>query len=123
MTSYPIRKLTSLIICVLAVMPPAPAYAHAALIAATPAQSAIVQYQPTQIDLSFSEAITPVLDRIRVIGPDGQRWDAGPAQAEGTELRIPLTGTRTTRSWARLSWPPSTPATWDWSCWSARRSC
>ncbi len=97
MTLYPIRiktlmsKLAALIICVLVVMPPAPAYAHAALLATTPAQGTILQYQPTQIDLSFSEAITPVLDRIRVIGPDGQRWDKGPAQAEGTELRIPMT--------------------------------
>src|SRR5690242_7689390 len=85
------RRLLPLVICVLAVLPATPARAHAALIASTPAQGTIVQYQPTQIDLSFSEPITPVVDKIRVIGPDGQRWDRGTARAEGTELHIPIT--------------------------------
>ncbi|WP_117208404.1 copper resistance CopC/CopD family protein [Allorhizocola rhizosphaerae] len=84
------RKLLPLVICALVVLPPAPAHAHAALIASNPAQGTIVQYQPTQIDLTFSEPVTPVVDRIRIIGPDGQRWDRGTPQAEGTELRIPM---------------------------------
>ncbi len=84
------RKLLPLIVCALVVLPPAPAHAHAALIATNPAQGTIVQYQPVQIDLTFSEPITPVVDKIRIIGPDGQRWDKGTPRAEGTELRIPM---------------------------------
>jgi len=66
----------------------APAQAHAVLTRTNPLANSIVQEAPKQIVLTFSESITPVNDKIRVIGPDGKRADNGTITAEGPVLRI-----------------------------------
>ncbi len=65
-----------------------PAQAHAVLTKTSPAANSVVQQAPSEIVLTFSESITPVNDKIRVIGPDGKRADNGKISAAGAELRI-----------------------------------
>lgn len=70
--------------------PAAPAAAHAVLSSTVPAKDSIVDEAPTQVVLTFSEAVTPIEGRIRVIGPDGERADTGEPRAVGNQLVIPL---------------------------------
>lgn len=65
-----------------------PAHAHAVLTKSTPAAGSVVQEPPKEVVLTFSESISPVNDKIRVIGPDGKRADNGKLAAEGGVLRI-----------------------------------
>ena len=60
-----------------------PAQAHAVLTKTNPVANSVVQEAPKQIVLTFSESITPVNEKIRVIGPDGKRADNGKITAEG----------------------------------------
>jgi copper transport protein len=73
-------------------LPAAPAAAHAALVATSPAQGSTVPSAPSEVTLTFSESVTPVTGKIRVIAPDGSRADRGTPTASGTVLRIPLRG-------------------------------
>ncbi|NUT34551.1 MAG: copper resistance protein CopC/CopD [Hamadaea sp.] len=87
-----IRRLAIPLVLLLAMLGfvAAPASAHAVLEAAAPAQNSTVATAPTELTLTFSESISPVKDKIRVIAPDGSRADKGDPAAEGTILRIPL---------------------------------
>lgn len=67
-----------------------PAHAHAALLRSTPAAGSVVQEAPTEVVLTFSEPVSPVNDKIRVIGPDGKRVDDGKPVADGPALKIKL---------------------------------
>lgn len=89
-----IRRLAIPLIALLALLGgvATPASAHAVLVAAAPAQNSTVASAPTEVTLTFSESVTPVKDKIRVIAPDGSRADKGEPTAEGTILRIPLRG-------------------------------
>lgn len=69
--------------------PASPASAHAALIGANPAPGSIIGTSPTEITVTFSEAITPVPDHVQVIAPDGKRI-SGTATASGDVLHIPV---------------------------------
>ncbi len=84
------RKFLLLLAAAFVLLPAAPAQAHAALIKTNPVQGTTVQIAPQQVELTFSEAITPVNDKIRIIGPDGKRADTGTPKAEGAVLRIGL---------------------------------
>ncbi|GIH06987.1 transport integral membrane protein [Rhizocola hellebori] len=65
-----------------------PAQAHAVLTKSNPVANSVVQEAPKQVVLTFSESITPVNEKIRVIGPDGKRADNGKITVEGGVLRI-----------------------------------
>ena len=69
--------------------PAGPASAHAALLTASPAPGSIVGSSPTEITVTFSEAITPVTGRVQVLAPDGKRI-SGTATAKGAVLHIPV---------------------------------
>jgi copper transport protein len=72
------------------VLPARPAYAHAALMSTYPGRSSVVAQAPTQVVLTFTEAVSPVPGRILVIGPDGSRLDRGDPQATGSQVLVPL---------------------------------
>lgn len=83
--------LAALVLGLVAVLATAaPASAHAELVGATPARNSIVQQAPSQVVLTFTETVTPVEDRVRVIGPDNKRVDTGQPQVNGQNLIIPL---------------------------------
>ncbi|HEV7965500.1 MAG TPA: copper resistance CopC family protein, partial [Actinoplanes sp.] len=69
--------------------PAAPAGAHAALLSSNPAPGSIVGASPSEVTITFSEAITPVAARVQVLAPDGKRI-SGPATATGAVLHIPV---------------------------------
>nr|WP_296076381.1 copper resistance protein CopC [uncultured Actinoplanes sp.] len=71
------------------VLPAGPAPAHAVLLGATPSPGTIVGTSPTEIVITFSEAVTPVTGRVQVLAPDGKRI-SGTATASGPTLRIPV---------------------------------
>jgi copper transport protein len=70
-------------------LPASPASAHAALLTSNPAPGSVIGASPTEITVTFSEAITPVSGRIQVLAPDGKRI-SGTATASGAVLRIPV---------------------------------
>ncbi|GIF03777.1 copper resistance CopC/CopD family protein [Actinoplanes siamensis] len=68
---------------------PEPALAHAATVGSDPAPGSVVGSSPTEVTVTFSEAITPVGGRVQVIAPDGERI-SGLATARGAVLHIPV---------------------------------
>jgi copper transport protein len=72
------------------VVPPGPAYAHAALVSTYPDRNSVVAQAPTQVVLTFSEPVSPVPGRVLVVGPDGARADRDAPSASGQQLLIPL---------------------------------
>jgi copper transport protein len=79
------------IIGLLAVLGPAgPAYAHAVLESTNPEADSLLQVAPTEVVLTFSEPVSPVPDRVRVIAPDGSRVDRNDARSSGQQVIISL---------------------------------
>ncbi|GAA5183088.1 copper resistance protein CopC [Rugosimonospora acidiphila] len=73
-------------------LPAGPASAHAALVRTSPTQGSVVQQPPREIVITFSEAVTPVREKIKVIGPDGKRVDRGNPTISGDDMHVPLRG-------------------------------
>jgi copper transport protein len=70
-------------------VPAGPAQAHAALLGSVPAPGSIVGTSPTEIVITFSEAVSVVSGRVQVLAPDGKRI-SGTASTTGSTLRIPV---------------------------------
>jgi copper transport protein len=70
-------------------VPASPAFAHAALVGSTPAPGSVIGTSPTEIVVTFSEAITAVTGRVQVLDPDGKRISGTPS-VSGATLRIPV---------------------------------
>jgi copper transport protein len=70
--------------------PPSPASAHAALVRKSPAANAVLATAPAEVVLTFSEPVRAVSDKVRVVGPDGERADAGEPTVSGKAVTIPL---------------------------------
>ena len=68
--------------------PAAPASAHAVLETSTPPPNAVLATAPSEVVLTFSEAVRQVPDKIRVIAPDGSRADTGQATFSGAVVSI-----------------------------------
>jgi copper transport protein len=65
-----LRLALILLCCVfVAIATAGPAFAHAALIAASPADGAVVASAPARMTLSFSEPVSPLV--LKLVGPDG----------------------------------------------------
>ena len=68
----------------------APALAHAFLEPAVPAAGDNLRKAPTRIELHFSEALEPAFSGIEISDGAGHDMAAGPADAHGTEMDLPL---------------------------------
>jgi hypothetical protein len=68
-----------------------PAWAHTELVSSDPAQGASLAAAPTQIRLTFGEAVTLPSDPISVTGPDGAKWTVGAATIAGAVVTAPVT--------------------------------
>jgi copper transport protein len=68
--------------------PAAPASAHAVLASSTPPANAILTTAPSEVVLTFTEAVRQVPDKIRVIAPDGSRADTGEPTFSGAVVSI-----------------------------------
>jgi copper transport protein len=74
----------------LALLPFTPAHAHAVLVRTSPAQGAVVAAAPAEVVLTFSEQVSVVPAKTRIIAPDGTRADTGPPVARNGTVAIPL---------------------------------
>ncbi|TDB74532.1 copper resistance protein CopC [Micromonospora sp. KC721] len=68
--------------------PPAPASAHAVLVATAPARDAVISAPPAEVVVTFSEPIAPVAGRVQVLGPDGKKVHTGEPVVRGATMRI-----------------------------------
>jgi len=84
------RSVRALLLILVLLWPASPAQAHAKLIKTNPAQGAILPVPPAAVEVFFSEAISPVNDKIRIVGPDGQRADDAKPVVDGAVLRLKL---------------------------------
>ncbi len=87
-----IRAALAVVVGLLAVVagPASPASAHAEFVGSSPAVDSLIQEAPTQVVLTFTEAVNPVAGKVRVIAPDGSRVDRDEARPAGEQLIIPL---------------------------------
>ncbi len=67
---------------------PAPARAHAAPLATTPATGTVIGSSPTAVTVTFSEPVSVVPGRVQVLAPDGERISGEPS-VTGAVLTIP----------------------------------
>ena len=83
--------LAAAIVSFLAVILPAtPASAHAVLQRSTPQSNSIVPAPPVEVVLTFSESVSVVPGKVRVIGPDGTPANRGEPIADGPNVSIPM---------------------------------
>lgn len=68
-----------------------PAEAHAVLEGSTPGQGALVASEPTDVTLTFDEAVTTLPTSLQVFAPDGSRIDRGTSRhPSGTAKQIAI---------------------------------
>lgn len=63
--------------CLVTQLPAAPAWAHAALLETTPSDGVVMQEQPGEVVLRYSEPVSTSLGAVKVLAPDGARVDTG----------------------------------------------
>lgn len=73
---------------------PAPALAHASLVAADPSPGALLAAPPTAVTLRFSETVAVAGPGLTVVAPDGRPAPIGPARADGSRLSAPFHATQ-----------------------------
>lgn len=92
---WPAGAAPLLALLALLALRPATAEAHATLVRAEPAPGAQLARPPARVVLWFSEPLIPSLSSARVLGPDGQRVEAGPSAVADTDaqrMEVPLPG-------------------------------
>jgi copper transport protein len=85
-----LRRLLLVAIAAALLVVPATAAGHAALVSTVPAIGATIEQTPTTVTLTFNEGINGVGARVKVIGPDGKRYEDGDATATGRVLKQAL---------------------------------
>jgi hypothetical protein len=92
MLSRPAARASARAVLVLAVVllaclgPAGPAFAHATLIGSNPAEGAVLQTAPSTVTLTFDDTLAEFEPTVVVTGPDGNRYQSGPASIDGAEL-------------------------------------
>jgi methionine-rich copper-binding protein CopC len=66
------------------------ASAHAFLDRAEPRVGNKVESLPHEVTLYFTQKLEPAFSSVTVIGPSGQRVDAGKARVSGNQMSVPL---------------------------------
>ncbi|MFL6142125.1 MAG: copper resistance protein CopC [Labedaea sp.] len=67
----------------------APAFAHAELTGSNPAKDASVATAPKQVQLTFSEPVSP--KTVTVTGPQSTQWKVGEIAVAGNVVTVPVT--------------------------------
>ncbi len=67
------------------------AWAHAALESSSPAQGASLPAPPTELKLTFAEAVTLPPSPVMVVGPGGTLWQLGEPTVAGAVVTVPVT--------------------------------
>jgi len=74
----------------LVMLPMEGALAHGALERANPKAGSVLKAAPAQVKLRFSEKLEVKFTTVEITDAAGQRVEAGPAQAEGNNVEVPL---------------------------------
>jgi copper transport protein len=99
------RTVTTLLALAAALALPAAASAHAALLRTVPSASGVVNRPPTQVDLTYSEAVEPRFAIVSVTDAGGVQRTAAPAHRSATNpdtLVVPLE--RVPEGWYLVYW-------------------
>lgn len=64
------------------------ASAHAARIAADPAENTALTAGPQRVSATFNEQMQPEFAAMTVVGPDGNLWSSGEPQVQGAVLSV-----------------------------------
>ncbi|BCP52858.1 copper resistance protein C [Kaistia sp. 32K] len=86
-------SLRGLLMCLALILLAAPlapreASAHAALVASEPAAGSVLPTSPDTVELTFSEAVAPLV--FRLLSPGGAATDLAGARSDGARLILPL---------------------------------
>jgi methionine-rich copper-binding protein CopC len=85
------RICASLLLATMAMVVVAtPALAHTSLESSNPAEGASLAVVPTEIQLTFGEAVTLPADPVTVTGPSGEQWTAGKATVADAVVTVPV---------------------------------
>ena len=76
-----------------ALLTAAPASAHTTLESSDPADGVSLSKAPSQVTLTFAEAVNLPNDPIGVTAPDGSAWTVGQATVTGATVIAPVTAT------------------------------
>lgn len=82
------RRLSGIIIALLAVCAASSAFAHATLLKSDPADGSVLPAAPAQFTLTFNEPVSPIA--IRLIAGDGKGTDLGGVEPHNEEVSVPL---------------------------------
>lgn len=77
--------LATAIVCMM-VFTPAFAHGHAALIEVSPAADSVLDTAPTEVSLTFNEAVNPNFVSLAVVDNQGTNYLKGDARVEGTTI-------------------------------------
>ncbi|HEY8373803.1 MAG TPA: copper resistance CopC family protein [Pseudonocardiaceae bacterium] len=88
------RTLSTLVFAALALLLGAgPAAAHNVLVGSDPAKGSTVDTAPQQVRLTFDQPVQGGVEganTITLTGPDGNRWQVGEVQVEGSSVTAPV---------------------------------
>jgi methionine-rich copper-binding protein CopC len=82
--------MKSLFLCAVLCVLSAPAFAHAHLEKATPAQGATVETPPSELTLQFSEGLEPDFSGVTVTDASGADMEAAAPKIAGRTITVPL---------------------------------
>jgi len=68
-----------------------PASAHTELESSSPAEGATLTAAPTEVRLTFGEAVTLPPEAVKVTGRDGAAWQIGTPSVAGAVVTVPVT--------------------------------
>ncbi|MFV8161663.1 copper resistance CopC family protein [Mycobacterium sp. 134] len=80
--------LTGLILAGSALLGAPAASAHAARVAAEPAEHAALSASPPRVSATFNEALQPAFASMTVVGPDNNLWSEGDPSVTGAVLSV-----------------------------------
>lgn len=80
--------LTGLILAASALLGAPAASAHAARVAAEPAEHAALRASPARVSATFNEALQPAFANMTVVGPDNNLWSEGDPSVAGAVLSV-----------------------------------
>lgn len=80
--------LTGLILAASALLGAPAASAHAARIAADPAEHSALRVSPPRVSATFNEALQPAFANMTVVGPDNNLWSEDDPKVAGAVLSV-----------------------------------
>jgi copper resistance protein C len=84
--------MTAVALAVCAAFTASAVSAHTTLVTSIPKEGETLKTSPSEIRLTFSERIEPLLSAMEVVGAKGEGLDIGNPVVRGAEMAIPLEG-------------------------------